>query len=171
LRKPHRAEEIQSSTLNCHEKLQMVMNLRKGGLYNPGFLEKDRDSLREIYGALGYLEAEVGEFETKIDEKENTVAITISIHEGMRTVINSIDIAGVDTDTKNNLLKIINIKTGDPYNEVDISDNRFRILDYYSSLGFDNVDVTIKSAIEEHKASVIFSVSEGEKRFSERIIT
>ena len=162
----YRAKEIQFVGAELpHEKLKMVMNLKKNGLYNPGFLEKDRDSLKEIYGALGYLEAEVSEFETKTDEKENTIAIAISIHEGERTVINTIDIAGVDADTKNNLLKIINIKTGDPYNEVDISDNRFRILDYYSNLGFDNVDVIIKSAIQDHKASVAFSVIEGEKKF------
>ncbi len=148
-----------------HEKLRMVINLRKDGLYNPGFLEKDRDSLNEIYGALGYLEAETSEFEIKTDENENTVAMTIRIHEGERTVINSIDIAGVDADTKNNLLNIINIKTGDPYNEVDISDSRFRILDYYSSLGFASVDVIVKSTIEEHKASVAFSVVEGERKY------
>jgi outer membrane protein insertion porin family len=155
-----------------HEKLQMVMNLKKDGLYNPGFLEKDRDSLMEIYGALGYLEAVVGEFETKTDEKENTVAITINIHEGERTVISAIDIIGVDANAKNNLLKIINIKTGDPYNEVDISDSRFRILDYYSNLGYANVDVSVKSMIEEHKASVAFSVIESEKKyFGKTIIT
>jgi len=31
-----------------HEKLQEVMNLKKGGVYNPDILEKDRESLKEI---------------------------------------------------------------------------------------------------------------------------
>ncbi len=32
------------------EKLQEVMNLKKGGVYNPDILEKDRDSLRKFTG-------------------------------------------------------------------------------------------------------------------------
>jgi len=76
------------------------MDLKKGGVYNPDILEKDRDSLKEIYGALGYIEAEVREFETKINEKDKTVDITVDIHEGQRTEILDVDIAGVETDVK-----------------------------------------------------------------------
>ncbi|MDH4231108.1 MAG: outer membrane protein assembly factor BamA [Nitrospirota bacterium] len=162
----YRVENMQFiGTELSHEKLQMVMNLRKDGLYNPGFLEIDRDSLKEIYGALGYLETEVSEFEKKIDEEENTVDITIRIHEGERTEINTIDITGVDAETKSNLLNTIRLKKGDPYNEVDISDSRFRIIDYFSNLGYATVDVLVKVSIEMHKANVAFSVIEGEKKF------
>ncbi len=148
-----------------HEKLEAVMNLRKGGVYNPDVLEKDRESLKEIYGALGYLEADVKEFETKTDEKENTVEITVNIHEGEKTVISDIEISGVDTDMQEKLLPVIGIKRGDPYNEIDISDARFRVLDYYSNYGYANMNVDVMRNIEGHKASVIFSVTEGTKKF------
>lgn len=148
-----------------HEKLEVVMNLRKDGVYNPDVLEKDRDSLKEIYGALGYLETEVKEFETKTDEKENTVEITVNIHEGERTVISDIEISGVEPDMKEKLLPVIGIKRRDPYNEIDISDARFRILDYYSNYGYAYMDTFVTRKIEGHKASLKFSVIEGTKKF------
>jgi outer membrane protein insertion porin family len=147
-----------------HEKLQEVMNLKKGGIYNPDILEKDRDALKEIYGALGYIEAGVKEFETNIDEKDNTVGITVDIHEGQRTEILDVDIAGVETDAKEKLMKIVGLKQGDPYNEVDISDARFKILDYYSEQGYANVDVTVARNIEGHKVSIKFDVMKGTRK-------
>ncbi len=148
-----------------HEKLKTVMNLRKGGVYNPDVLEKDRNSLEEIYGALGYLETEVREFEIRTDKKENTVEITVNIHEGERTIISDIEVSGVEPDIQERLLPVIGIQLGDPYNEIDISDARFRVLDYYSNAGYANMDVSVMRNIEGHKASLKFNVTEGTKKF------
>ncbi len=155
-----------------HKKLEELMELRKGGVYNPDTLEKDRDSLKEIYGALGYLETEVKEFDVKIDEKDKTAEITVNIHEGERTEINDVDIAGVAPEMKEILMGIAGLKKGAPYNEVDISDARFRILDYYGNYGYADMDVVISRTIEGHKASLKFSVIEGLKKvFGTTIIT
>ena len=147
------------------EKLQEVMELKKGGVYNPDILEKDRDSLKEIYGALGYLETDVKEFDVKIDEKNKTVEITVKIQEGERTEISDVEITGVEAEVGKKLLKIAGLKQGDPYNEVDISDARFRILDYYGDYGYSSMDVVVTRKIENHKASIIFGVIEGEKKY------
>ncbi len=153
-----------------HEKLQEVISLKKGGVYNSDMLEKDRDSLKEIYGALGYLEADIREFKTKIDEKDKTVDITVDIHEGEKTEINDVDVAGVGPDEKEKLMKIIALKQGDPYNEVDISDARFKILDYYSEQGYANIDVTIERNIGGHKVSLKFNVTKGTRKFIGKVI-
>jgi outer membrane protein insertion porin family len=148
-----------------HKKLQEVMALTIDGVYNPDILGKDRDSLKEIYGSLGYLETEVKEFETKIDEKDKTIEIRVNIHEGERTEISDVDIAGVEPDMKKKSMEIVGLKPGDPYNEVDISNARFRILDFYSNYGYTNVDVIVTRTVEGHKASLKFSVTEGSKKF------
>lgn len=154
------------------EKLQEVMELKKGGAYNPDILEKDRDSLEEICGALGYLETDIKEFEVKIDEKNNTVEIMVTIQEGERTEISKVEITGVEAGVVEKLLKIVGLKQGDPYNEVDISNARFRILDYYGDSGYSNMDVVVTKKIENHKASIILDVIEGEKKyFGSTIIT
>jgi len=91
--------------------------------------------------------------------------ITIDIHEGERTGILDVDVTGVETDTREKLMEIIGLKQGDPYNEVDISDARFRILDYYSEQGYANIDVIVMRNIEGHKASLKFNVIKGPRRF------
>lgn len=147
------------------EKLQEVMALKKGGAFNPDIVGKDRDSLKEIYGALGYLETDVKEFDVKIDEKNRTVELTVKIQEGERTEISDVGITGVEDEVGKKLLKIAGLKQGDPYNEVEISDARFRILDYYGDYGYSSMDVVVTRKIENHKASVIFGVIKGEKKY------
>jgi outer membrane protein insertion porin family len=148
-----------------HSRLLEIMKLKKGGLYSPDLLEKDRNAIEEIYGALGYLETEVKEFETKINKNDRTVDLFLSIYEGTRTEIVSIEITGTDQMVKEDLMGIIGIRRGDPYNEVDISEARFRILDYYGSLGFPNIDVEVYRDIETNRASLKFAVLQGSKKF------
>jgi outer membrane protein insertion porin family len=148
-----------------YSNLQEIMVLKKGGFYNPALLESDRNSIREIYGALGFLEAEVKEIETKVDEKTKTVELSLGIHEGERTEISDIEVAGVSPEMKQDLMQIIGLRYGDPYNEIDISDARFRMLDYYSTLGFSDADIVVTRTIEANSASLEFSVSEGTKKF------
>lgn len=154
-----------------HKKLKDFIVLKENKVYNPEFVERDRESLKEFYGALGYLEADVKEIETKIDEDLNIVDIIISIDEGKKTEIISLDITGTEPEMEERLMSVLGIKPGDPYNEVDISDARFRILDLYSNDGYTNIDVIVLRNIEDHRASIIFSVTEGKKRlFGKTII-
>jgi len=92
------------------------------------------------------------------------VDITVDIHEGEKTEILDVDITGVEADVKEKLMKIVGLKQGDPYNEVDISDARFKILDYYSEQGYANIDVTVARNIEGHKVSLKFNVTKGTRK-------
>ncbi len=81
-------------------------------------------------------------------------------------------ITGADPDIKNRLFQVLGLKPGDVYNDVDISDARFRILDYYGNYGYTNIDVIVKRNISDHKASIVFNVIEGKKElFGKTIIT
>ena len=154
------------------KKLKEVMSLKEDDIFNPDLVSKDRESLKEIYGALGYLEADIKEIETKINKDSNTAELVVNIDEGKKTEIGSIDINVSDPDIKNKLISVLGIKPGDPYNEVDISDARFRILEFYNSQGYTNIDVTVTRNVENYNASIIFTVMEGKKKlFGKTIIT
>jgi len=152
------------------DSLKQVMTLKENGNYNPDLIEKDQNLLREFLGALGYLEAVVRKIEVKTSENKTAVDLMVVIEEGEKTVISSINFTGVDAETAEQLKKVAGIKTGDPYNEVDISDARFRMLEYYTGRGFASVAVAVKTQIEDHRASVFFAVSEGKKLFLGRTI-
>jgi len=157
-----RAIQITGSSLPP-QSLKNVMGLKEGEYFNPDLKDRDRETLREFYRALGFLDARIHEIEDTIDMKQERADITVVVNEGARTFIGSVDIKGVPEDARAKLLAVSAIKIGDPYNEVDISDARFRMIDSYVSAGNLNVDVLVQRTIEDHSASVVFTVVEGKK--------
>ncbi len=157
-----RAIQISGSSLPP-QSLKNVMGLKEGAYFNPDLTDRDRETLQEFYRALGYLDAVIHEIAYTVDEQAERADITVVVEEGVRTLIGSIDIKGVPEDARAKLLAVSAIKTGDPYNEVDISDARFRIIDSYVNVGNQNVDVIVQRSIEDHRVSVVFTIVEGTK--------
>lgn len=147
------------------ERLKGVMSLSEGDVFNPDLIDRDKDSLREFYRALGYLDVSVKDIETKIDRASAKVEIAVEIDEGKKTEIGSIGITGEKPEMRDKLMELVRIKPGDPYNEIDITDARFRILDYYTNSGYTNVDVVVTRNVENYRADVAFKVTEGEEKF------
>jgi outer membrane protein insertion porin family len=153
------------------ERIKEVMSLKEGDVFNPGLMDEDKERLEDFYGALGYLNAEIEEIEENMDRKSQAVDLTVQIDEGEKTVIASVDITGEEPDLEPELLSLAGIRAGDPYNEVDIADARFRILEYYYDRGFANIDVTVLRERQNSSVAVTFEVGEGKKsRFGKTII-
>lgn len=150
--------------------LKEIMFLKEGRIYNANLIEQDVEVLKAFYNSLGYLSANVEEFNTQYDEKENKINIFLKIEEGVKTKIQTIDIIGNKKFSKEEIEKIIKIEPGDTYNEIDISDSRFRIIDFYNSNGFPEVQVTIEREFKENKASLIFSINEGTETYFGKVI-
>ena len=145
------------------QSLKNVMSLKEGEYFNPDLKDRDRETLQEFYRALGYLDAGIEEIEDTIDMQQELADISVVVTEGGKTLIGSIDIKGVPDDARTKLLAVSALKVGDPYNEVDISDARFRIIDSYVNTGNPNVDVLVERTIEDHNVAVVFTVIEGVK--------
>ena len=143
------------------QKLREIMSLKEGGIYNPDLLDSDREALTNFYNALGYLSASMEAFQVKHEEGSDKVDISIRVAEGLKTEIATITLAGANLASETEIRKIINIHPGDAYNEVDLVNARYRIIDFYSSKGFLDVKVEIKRDIEGQKAFITFQINEG----------
>jgi len=143
--------------------LQTALEQKEGGPYNPDLRQRDRDTLGEYYAALGYLDASVGEIETRADEASGNMDLIVPIEEGQLTTIGTLDIKGVEKEKKEKLLVLTTLREGQPYNEVEISNARFKIIDHYAREGYAAVDVVVQRTTENHRASVVFTISEGRK--------
>ena len=145
------------------KNLKDVMLLKKGKLYNPDLIESDKAILTEFYNALGYLNAVIDD--VRIAVKDSRADIIMKIKEGAKTLIEGIEIKGAIFISKKEIINAVRIKTGDPYNEVDISDARYKIIDLYSSSGFIDSKVDIKREAGESAAGgglkIIFEIDEG----------
>lgn len=143
------------------EKLVEILSLKEGAIYNSELLEHDREKIRNYYIALGYLAVDVEEFKTTYDKVSNTVDIEIGIREGLKTEIERVDITGANHIPEEEIREVIRIKPGDIYNEVNIIDDRYRIIDLYNTKGLLGTSVTVESIIEGQKASLTFKIQEG----------
>lgn len=150
--------------------LQSVLELKEGGPYNPDLRQRDRDTLREYYAALGYLEARVGEIEVRADDGSGDMNLIIPIEEGLLTTIGTLDIKGVEQGKREKLLALISLREGQPYNEIEISDARFRIIEQYAREGFAAIDVLVQRTIENHRAQVLFTIAEGRRMTIGKVI-
>ena len=146
-------------------RLKDVLSLREGEVYNPDLIESDKESMREFVGALGYLDASVKDMETVVDRSAGTAEILMKIEEGKKTSVVSIEVTGIDPGLRDKLMQLIGIKPGAPYNEVDISNARFRILEYFDNSGRPNSDVLVTRSMQDYGASLVFKVVEGERKF------
>ncbi len=146
------------------KRLQGIISLSEGAVYNPDVVEKDKESLREFYGALGYLEAVVKGTDVVVDREKGTALITVTIEEGDKTTIGSVDFQGISGEAKTVLSGIAGLKAGDTYNDVDIAEARLRLLDHFGSKGFTSADISVARFLEGHKATIIFKVTEGQQK-------
>jgi len=160
---------FQGNTLE-EENLKEVLSLKEGKPYNPDLIYADQELLQEYYRATGYLSATVDEFQTHFNESSQAMDIIVNVQEGKKTVIEHINIEGAALIPKEDVLKITKLHKGDAYNEVDISDARFRILELYNSRGFPDVNVDVRREIDGQEASLVFEIHEGDRLFFGRTI-
>ncbi|MDI6889608.1 MAG: outer membrane protein assembly factor BamA [Thermodesulfovibrionales bacterium] len=158
--------EIYFNGVSLPEKnLKEVMSLKEGGLYNPDLIDTDREAIKGFYNALGYLEAGVEEFQTRYEDSSKEIDILIRIHEGLKTEIEKVEIVGIALVAEEEVRKAVRIKPGDPYNEVDILDARYRIIELCNTHGLSDVIVSIERNFEGQKASITFQINEGDLIF------
>ena len=143
------------------KSLKDMLSLKEGKPYNPDLLETDRETLQNFYLALGYLSAAVAEFQTRYNEGSQEMDIVISINEGIKTEIEKVSVAGQKLVSDTEIMKSINLKPGNSYNEIDIYDARLRVIELYNNKGFPDATVSVKSDIADQKATITFQIDEG----------
>ena len=163
------------------EKLRGVLVSRAGQYYDPDVIEADTDTISEFYRALGYLYMEIQEPDIKMTG--DRVDIIFSIKEGPRVMLSAVPVkcmaqtpsvpkteAGTDAYMEcrvpeKDIYGAISIKEGDPYNEVDISEAKRRVLELYGKRGFLDAALFTDSEISGTAASVRFRIVEGQTTY------
>ncbi|HWR58618.1 MAG TPA: outer membrane protein assembly factor BamA, partial [Thermodesulfovibrionales bacterium] len=149
-------------TLN-EKNLKDVLPMKEGENYNPDMLYQDIAVIREFYVALGYLAVDVETPSVNVDKDK--AVITISVKEGPKTLISKLEITGAGAVPADEVLRVLRLKEGHPYNEVDIADGRSRVIDMYFEKGFIDIVINTKVDFAGENALVTYDIHEGEKTF------
>src|SRR5713226_8387547 len=100
-------------------------------------LESDRDSMRDLYLANGFLQAIVdAQILDNYRGKEGDLLIRFAIQEGKQTRVASLNIEGVHAFKEDELLGVIASTPGQPYSEFNVATDRDNILAMYFNDGF-----------------------------------
>ena len=107
------------------------------GRFSRRLLDADRDSMRNLYLANGFLEAKVdGQALDNYNGKEGALLIRFAIQEGKQTRVATLSIDGTHAFTQAELLGVVASTPGQPYSDFNVETDRDNILALYFNEGF-----------------------------------
>jgi outer membrane protein assembly factor BamA len=107
------------------------------GRFSRRLVESDRDSLRNLYLANGFLAAEVdAQILDNYEKKEGDLLIRFVINEGKQTRVASLAIEGTHAFKEDVLLGVIGSTPGQPYSDFNVATDRDSVLALYYNEGF-----------------------------------
>ena len=145
------------------KNLKEALPLGEGDDYNPDLLSADVDMVKDFYIALGYLNVSLEEPNVAIENREAT--ITVPVKEGPKTLIEKVTVTGTVSIPQKDVVEVMRLGQGNPYNEVDIADARSRVIELYLEKGYLDVTVNAKFELSDSVAFITFEVHEGEQTF------
>jgi outer membrane protein insertion porin family len=119
-------------------RLQIVGNsFATRGRFSRRLVESDRDSLRNLYVANGFLAAEVdAQILDNYQKKEGDLLLRFVINEGKQTRVASLAIEGAQAFKEDVLLGVIGSTPGQPYSDFNVATDRDSVLALYYNEGF-----------------------------------
>lgn len=143
------------------------------GRYSRATLERDLNSIREVYRANGFQDIEVTSKE--VDDfrgKTGQIALFIEIKEGAQWFVSTLDLEGVSDTDRAALLLILHSTAGQPYSDLNVASDRDSILDYYYNLGYPEAafEFTSEPAREPDYVNLRFSVTPGRREFVRNVL-
>src|SRR5258707_1227176 len=130
--------ELLRSRLNIYPK-----GFQTRGRFSRRLMESDRESIKNLYLANGFLEATVeAQALDNYKRKEGDLVIRFVIQEGKQTRVASLKMQGVRAFKEEVLLGVVASTPGQPYSEFNVTTDRDNILALYFNDGFPEAKFT-----------------------------
>jgi outer membrane protein insertion porin family len=155
---------LDTAKLRSYLEIQPSGRFFNHGRYSGSLLKSDVATLEGLYRSNGFREVKI---ETKVDDNyrgvENRLAVHIHIDEGPRTLVGEVQLAGNKKISASSLPEL-STEAGQPYSELDLANDRERILNFYFNHGFPNatLDIATKPSTEPNREDITFTINEGE---------
>jgi outer membrane protein insertion porin family len=164
---------LDTPKLRSYLQIQQASRFASHGRYSEALLKSDVATLEELYRASGFRQVQI---QTKVDDNyqgsENKLAVHIHIEEGVRTLVGELHVLGAEKIATDELPEL-STRTGEPYSEQDLANDRERILNFYFDHGFPNATLEISSKPSEHQPNredVTYTIQEGERFTVNRVL-
>jgi len=143
--------------------------LLESGRYVDGDAAADRDALESLYRANGYRDARVSPPAVTEGASRDTLDVTFRVVEGLRTIVATRTVVGIQTVPEQVLLSRLAVKPGLPFSESSVSDDAALLQSLYVDRGY--VDAKVEAATrflepappEGERVEVTYTVTEGRR--------
>lgn len=124
---------FKGNTLFAADTLARELRMKKGEIFTPKGLNDDVQRIKDAYGSLGYLDAQVSP--EKVMNTSGTISVVYNINEGRQYFVESIRIEGNNKTKDYVILRELALAPGDVFNTVRMrnSRNHLRELNYFNT--------------------------------------
>jgi outer membrane protein insertion porin family len=137
--------------------------------YREDLLDKDVDNLRDRYLEAGYLAATVKSSVTRRADGR-TADVVIEVTEGSRTMTGSMTFEGNTVFSRAELLKKVSLKSGAPFNDRLLDDDKYHILSAYTDKGYLYARVEVEKIPTDSTINIRYRIIEDRPVIIGRII-
>lgn len=136
---------FQGNKIATEQALKKLLEQKEVGLFQKGIfqettLEQDKQAVLLFYQTKGYIDAVIEDVvrEVTYNEEKNRDELTLTyiINEGSQYFFNGITVEGNVVFSSDELLKLVNLKTGDVFNQVRFQEGLMAIADLYYENGY-----------------------------------
>jgi outer membrane protein insertion porin family len=164
---------MDTKSLRSRMQIQPATRFLPHGRYSADLLKSDVAMLDGLYRANGFRQVQI---QTKVDDnyqgRENRLVVDVLIDEGPQTLVGELNIAGNQSIAAADLPEA-RTKSGEPYSEEDLANDRQRILNYYFNNGYPNATLEITTKVSAKGANledVTYTIQEGERFTVDRVM-
>ncbi|MEO8024866.1 MAG: outer membrane protein assembly factor BamA [Bryobacteraceae bacterium] len=140
----------------------------RNGRYSVRLLNKDIDSIEELYRSNGFRDVQVlSSVEEDFGGKSGDLGVRLQVNEGPQWFVSKLELEGANDEDKEQILSTLLSNEGQPYSELNVATDRDAILNYYYNRGYLDAifDWSQTSADIPTRVNLKFTVRPGRQQF------
>jgi outer membrane protein assembly complex protein YaeT len=136
------------------------------GRYSQRMASDDSDSIRDLYIANGFLQAQAAaEVKNHYSGKKGDLFVQFHILEGQQTLVGGLKIEGNHALSDEQISAVVGSTQGEPFSEANIASDRNNVLALYFNDGYPNArfEEQQSPATEPNRINLAYHIAEGEQ--------
>ncbi|HTB13639.1 MAG TPA: outer membrane protein assembly factor BamA [Bryobacteraceae bacterium] len=143
------------------------------GRYSQKLLERDKDTLKDLYKASGFLDVDI---DSTIDQnyrgKNGELGVVLAVKEGPQWLVGKLDFEGIPAEDLKFLSARLQSSAGEPFSAVNIAADRDMILSYFYNNGYPDAafDFSQTPAEGGHRVNLKYTVRLGKRVYVRSVL-